>query len=355
VTLLAILLLFAVAQTVFLILLFVLVTAHRAVAARREVDMHAADAVTAAPLNAWLAGAAPVDAFCTAMAALSERDAIAQLLRTASRLAPERRHELAQALRHAHWVERILRQERSRYWWRRLTAARVLGIVGVPADRDRLAALIADENPAVQAVAATALPRIADPALAADVVDALADQPPIVRTAQQRVLLELWQLTVPLLQQRLRPDAPTEKLRAWISLAEAFGTPDLLAQVAELARHPEPLVRLSVAGALRKYFAGAGLATLRALLTDSDWRVRARAAQSLGVVGAADAVDELARALDDENWWVRFRSALTLAQLGEPGREVLRRARTQPDRRAAEMAAMISGLSPGGLVELSEG
>jgi HEAT repeat protein len=110
-----------------------------------------------------------------------------------------------------------------------------------------------------------------------------------------------------------------------------------------------------VAGALRKYFAPDGLATLRALLADPDWRVRARAAQSLGIVGAADAVDELARTLDDENWWVRFRTALTLAQLGEPGREVLRQARTQPDRRAAEMAAMISGLSAGGLVELSEG
>jgi HEAT repeat protein len=355
VTLLAILLLFAVAQSVFLLLLFVLVTAHRALATRRQSDTQAADDAMAAPLNAWLAGTAPVDGVAAALASLSERDAIGQLLRTANRIAPEHLHELARAIRGTHWVERILRRERSRFWWRRLTAARVLAIVGVPGDRDRLAALIDDENPAVQAVAANALPRLADASLIGKVLDTLADRSPIVRSAQQRVLLELWRVSAPLLLDRLRRDAPVPRLRSWIALAEAFGTPELLEQVAALAPHPDPLVRLSVAGALRKYFAPATLVLLRRLLADTDWRVRARAAQSLGIVGAAEAVDQLARALDDENWWVRFRAALTLAQLGDPGREVLRRARARADGPAAEMAAMITGLSAGGLVELSEG
>ena len=53
-------------------------------------------------------------------------------------------------------------------------------------------------------------------------------------------------------------------------------------------------------------------------------------------------------------WWVRFRSALALAQLGEVGRRALRAARDRPDRFAADMAAMVSGLSDGAVVELAE-
>ncbi|HYD52758.1 MAG TPA: HEAT repeat domain-containing protein, partial [Gemmatimonadaceae bacterium] len=82
---------------------------------------------------------------------------------------------------------------------------------------------------------------------------------------------------------------------------------------------------------------------------------RAQAARALGTLADQEAVPLLKRALADVNWWVRFRSGLALAQLGEPGRAALRETRGARDRYAADMAAMVSGLSSGSIIELSEG
>jgi hypothetical protein len=91
------------------------------------------------------------------------------------------------------------------------------------------------------------------------------------------------------------------------------------------------------------------------MVADPDWRVRAQAARALGTLADTESVPLLRRALADVNWWVRFRSGLALAQLGEPGRTALRECRTARDRYASDMAAMISGLSSGSIIELSEG
>jgi len=93
---------------------------------------------------------------------------------------------------------------------------------------------------------------------------------------------------------------------------------------------------------------------LLALLQDPDWRIRGQAARGLGALSADGAVAPLLAAMSDAAWWVRFRAGLALAQLGEPGREALRRARLLPDRFAREMATMVSGLSEGGVMELAE-
>jgi len=89
-------------------------------------------------------------------------------------------------------------------------------------------------------------------------------------------------------------------------------------------------------------------------LSDTDWRVRAQAARSLGVLGDPAVVAALAESLTDRIWWVRFRSALSLCQLGEPGRRVLRATRDGTDPYASQMASMVSGLSPGSVLELTE-
>lgn len=354
-TLALVLAVLALAQGAFLVLLFLLLTAHRAAMTRRHTaDVHAGAAV-AVPLNDWLAGHRPVQDVAAVLAALPEDDAVHELLEAGARVPGQQLDELADAVRHAPWVERTLRDAQSRFWWRRLTAARVLGVAGVPGDAGRVMALLRDPHPAVRAVASAAVPRVADATVVAVVIDEFPGSPPIVRSAQLPVLARLWALAEPELKPRLGSPAPSDRLRAWVTVADAIGTPALLECARALTAHPDREVRIAAAGAMRKYFAPAALHTLRSLLADPDWRVRARAAQSLGIIGAADAVPELARTLHDENWWVRFRTGLSLAQLGEAGRAVLRRTRGESDRPAADMAAMITGLSPGSLAELSEG
>jgi HEAT repeat protein len=144
------------------------------------------------------------------------------------------------------------------------------------------------------------------------------------------------------------------KLQVWIALAEILGDARCLAPLVAFSNHPAVEMRISAARAIRRYMHPDAEAVLREMISDSDWRVRAQAARGLGAVGASQAVSALSFALADRSWWVRFRSALALAQLGETGRRALRIARERPDRFAADMAAMVSGLSDGAVMELAE-
>ncbi|MNO64881.1 HEAT repeat protein [compost metagenome] len=63
--------------------------------------------------------------------------------------------------------------------------------------------------------------------------------------------------------------------------------------------------------------------TIKQLMSDSDWEVRATVAKSLGTMHAAGSIPLLRVALQDANWWVRNNSAESLALLGETGFEVL--------------------------------
>ena len=354
-TLLNVLTVLAVAQILFLLLLSLLLLTNRSRTAGRRRAQRIATAATAGPLRDWAALGGSIEPLRAALAALPAAAAAEQLLLNATRIPPSMLAELSAAVREERWAEAVLSRARSRLWWRRLEAARLMAIVGAPRDRERLTALLQDPHPAVQAVAAASLPRIADATSVAMVLDALPDHSVFVQLAEHNVLAEVWRLTEPALLERLVPEAPPHRLAAWIAVAEAVGTPDLLERALSLHAHAGAIVRLAVARAARKFYHPTVLSALRALLGDADWRVRAKAAQSLGVVGTVAAVGDLERALKDGNWWVRFRAGLSLAQIGEPGRDVLRRARTQDDRFAAEMATMITGLSGGGIVELSEG
>ncbi len=273
---------------------------------------------------------------------------------SALRVAPERQEALATALRDERWVVRGLDGARSRQWWRRLAAVRLLAVVGTEAHRALLRRLLLDKHPAVQLAAASCLARVADAELVSLVVETLPGRPVAVRHYLFGALRQCWTHTVPLVATRLRPDTPPRRLEVWINLAEALATPGVLAPLLRLAEHTDADVRLAVARALKHYFHQDTPPVLLVLLRDPDWRVRAQAARSIGVLRVNDAVAPLGVLLGDQAWWVRFRAALSLAQLGEPGRRMLREARAGNDRYASEMATMISGLSGGGVLELAE-
>lgn len=346
----------AVGQTIFLLLLAVLLFLNRNRLWRRRVSREQARAATELPVQQWLAGGGSPESIRATLSLLAPGDAVSLLIEIAERVPAAELGELASCLHDEPWVEAALAQSRSRAWWRRLEAARILAVVGTERDRDRLRALLRDRHPAVQAVAAAALPRLGGAEEVAIVLDALPAESPFVQRAQHPLLAEQWAVVAPLLRERLaRKNVKSASLLAWIPLAETLGTAELLEATLTYHEHPDAEVRVAVARALRKYYHPAAFACLRTMLTDEDWRVRAKAAQSMGTVGGVAAVDDLARALPDAFWWVRFRTALALAQLGEPGREALRAARASPDRFVAEMASMVSGLAPGGMVELTEG
>ena len=345
----------AAGQAVFFALLVLLLFVNRARRVRQARRAAFAAQRVAEPLQRWVLGEARVGEVVEALRRLPPPDALDQLtLVVATRVAPEQLAQLARAIREERWVRRVLAQSSSRWWWRRLDAARLLAVVAGMRDRALLLRLLADKHPAVQAAATASLSRLGDAILVEHVLDTLHTRCMIVRVFQLGILRQAWKDAVPALVDRLRPGTPIAKLEVWIALAESLGDPRCLAALIALRHHPLPQVRISTARALRGYFHDDSASALREMMADDDWRVRAQAARALGTIGAGAAVPDLSRALEDRAWWVRFRAALALAQLGEAGRSALRQARALPDRFAADMAAMVSGLSDGAVVELAE-
>jgi HEAT repeat protein len=243
----------------------------------------------------------------------------------------------------------------SRYWWRRAEAARLSGGVARLGDRELVRHLLEDSHPAVQSAATASLAPLVDDGLVAQLLDRLPERPMAVRLQQFRLLQDALPLTIPALLVRLKADASPRRLKSWIALAETIGSPELFARVGALHSHPDPLIRLSVARALKRHRDPESEEVLLIALHDHDWRVRAVAARSLGTLGNVAAVPRLAAGMRDVRWWVRFRCGLALAQLGAQGRQALDDARRDTDRYAGEMATMIGGLSADSVQELAEG
>jgi len=271
---------------------------------------------------------------------------------------PDHRGALAEALRRARgepWATRVLDGARSLLWWRRLAAARLLGVVADARDRGAIRVLLQDPHPGVQSAATACLRRYADDDLVALVIDALSSRSSAVRAYQVELLAERRDVSAPLLLERLRADAPPHKLYAYIYAAEAMDVPAARARVSELSTHPHPEVRVAVARLLKNPRDERTRVKLLALLRDEDWRVRAQAARALAGEMDERTVQELSRALTDPTWWVRFRAALALAGGGAPGRAALTAARAMSDRYARDMAALVSDLPEASLAELAAG
>jgi len=342
-------------QATFLVVLMAYLAANRARMSRLTRRETAVAASLTEPLHAFLLGKGSAVEVCAHLGVLGPDQALEQLTRlSALRVAAERQDALATALLKEQWVQRGLKGARSPRWWKRLAAVRLLAAVGQQSHRAVLRRLLLDRHPAVQLAAASCLGRVADSDLVSLVVETLPGRPIAVQHYLFSALKQCWQHTVPLVSRRLRADTPADRLEVWINLAEALATPAVLAPVLRLSTHPNGDVRLAVARALKHYFHPETPDVLYALLADEDWRVRAQAARALGVLKITEAVGPLGALLRDRAWWVRFRAALSLAQLGEPGRRMLREARVGGDRYASEMATMISGLSGGGVLELAD-
>jgi HEAT repeat protein len=345
----------AAVQAAFLLVLLAYLAANRVRMSRLTRRENAVTASLTEPLHAFLLGTGSAVEVCAHLAVLGPDQALEQLTRlSALRVAAERQDALATALLKEKWVQRGLKGARSPRWWKRLAAVRLLAAVGQQSHRAMLRRLLLDRHPAVQLAAASCLGRVADSDLVSLIVETLPGRPVAVRHYLFAALRQCWQYTVPLVARRLRADTPPRRLEVWVNLAESLATPAVLGPVLRLATHPDRDVRLAVARALKHYFHPETPAALYGLLEDEDWRVRAQAARALGVLKVTEAIGPLGQLLRDSAWWVRFRAALSLAQLGEPGRRMLREARVGSDRYASEMATMISGLSGGGVLELAD-
>ncbi len=345
----------AIIQVAFLALLLAFLLVRRAYDRRQRAAFEAGKLELSVPLRNWLVAGGHPEPLVTVLRQMPSGTSVGYLALLARQTIPDaNRDELAAALRGERWLRLALRQARSRWWWRRLEAARALSIIADPSDRDAVLRLFFDEHPAVQVAAAAALPRVADATVIGKVLDRLDGLPKVVRHYVTTVLRRAQGEVGPALAARIERGSHFAPLAAWIELAEAIAEPRAVAAALTRVDHPSAAVRRTIARALRRYPHPEADAALVTLLADKDPSVRSAAARTLGELGSRSAVPSLVPMLSDGVWLVRVRAAVSLAQLGEKGRAALRAARAGDDRFARDMATMVTGLTEGAILEMGD-
>ena len=354
-TALLVLIVIAIFQGSFLLMLVVFIAVRRQVERQRRQSFLSARQAISEPLSAWLSGSGDVESVVAALRALPAAAVVGFALHLARTTLPQdARDALAVALRSEPWVRRTISRASSRFWTRRLDAARCLALAGTRDDSALLETLLNDPVPGVTVAAAGALPRVADARLVAVVLDRMVTLPTVMRLYLQGTLRELRMIVEPLILARLSTHAAPSALAHWVELAGALDLPAVFDVIAQLAVHESVHVRVAVARALRRSPRQRSVDVLQMMLHDADPTVRAATAHALGELASPTVLADLLGAARDTDWRVRYRATLALSQLGEAGRTALRTLRTDSDRYVADMAMLISGLSEGALLEMVE-
>jgi len=335
-----------VVQMAFLAAVFLYLVGRRMAEARRVARRASERARLGARIQEALAGRLSPEAFARGLPRHRAPMVTAALQEASARGRDDAWERLTAAVHGSAWFERTLRHRAgSRWWWRRLVAARLLATVGDERDVRRAVGLLGDRHPGVRLAAVQLVKRLPHPDLLETFLDHAIEAPRVARQHYFDALAAVRGLLVPILIRRLERPGSAYELRAILTLAGQLASPELLDHLIAYAATPSPDARTQVARALGSYPDPRARDALLALLGDPVWEVRTQAAASLGAIHALEARDGLKRALSDQNWWVRLRAAIALRQLGATGLEVLREVRGGADRFADEMAGYMLGLT----------
>jgi len=198
----------------------------------------------------------------------------------------------------------------------RITAARALGEVKSPAAVDALLDEFADENPAVRATVAEALGRI-DSDKPIDILSRVCAEDPDanVRHAATTALRRVSAGAVTPLIQALTGDDLSERIRAFGKLLDQGKTSVL--PLTGLLASEEPTVRTAAAELLGVLGDAAALDSLIGALADADTRVRLSVAHALGRIRHTRSAVTLARLLEDQDNRVAATAVDGLETLGD--------------------------------------
>jgi hypothetical protein len=234
------------------------------------------------------------------------------------------------------------RRCRSRFWWRRLDGCRLLTLVG--GGESIVPSLLNDPHPVVRAQAATWAADHPEPAIVAALLNRLAVSADGSHFALADSLLRLGRATIEPLAAYLSTHRGRE-VGAALDVAIGLADPRLLQPALTLCRDAEPQVRALAAMLIGALGGEETVQELLDLLDDPADDVRAAAAEALGRLGYWPAAASLALRLRDRAWQVRSAAGLALRDFGAPGILYLRRALTDEDPFAADMARQLLDLS----------
>ena len=229
----------------------------------------------------------------------------------------------------------------SRRWGTRLRGARVLTLLH--SGETVVPLLFDDPRPEVRAQAAQWAGDHPDSDAIDHLLSMLSDPATLCRFTVKDSLLRVDHAAAePLLRHLARAPTP-----AALEVAAGIADARFLGIALEQSRSPDARTR-SLAAALASSIGGSQATDdLMRLLQDPDSDVRAAAASGLGRLGHWPAAAALAEGLKDSSWDVRKAAALALRALGAPGVLLLRRALSNSDRFASDMAQHVLELPDG--------
>ena len=236
---------------------------------------------------------------------------------------------------------RAERRCRSRLWWRRLYATRVLTLID--GGDDVMPTLIHDPHQLVRTQVAEWAALHPAPSMLLALVGLLDDQKRIARFAVQDTLLRIGRPAVPALLHSLGTMSPVG-IASGLTVAARLGDAELLPLGLSFVDHPIATVRAAAADVLGAIGGDDAVAALLRFLTDPAAEVRQAATRGLGRLEHWASAAAILPLLGDPTWPVRRESALALTAMGAPGSLILRTALHGSDPFAADIAAQALGL-----------
>lgn len=230
----------------------------------------------------------------------------------------------------------------SRQWPRRLKGVRLFTMMG--AGEDTVPRLLDDARPEVRSEAAAWMSHHPDSEGITRLMRMLSDDALSCRLAAREALIRLGGLALGPVSRHLGGTEPAA-LASLLLIAARLNDPSLRSPALAYRTHPDPAVRAAVIRVLTSLGGREAVETLEEFLQDPASTVRAAAATGLGELRHWPSAPSLAARLGDRAWEVRRASAFALSLLGGPGRLYLRRARSNTDPFAADMARQILDLS----------
>jgi HEAT repeat protein len=241
-------------------------------------------------------------------------------------------------------VQRAITLTQSRFWWRRLRGAQMLTAVG--GEPAAMIPLLRDADWDVRQQAIEWAGDHPSPGVISVLLDLLAEPHARSRFAILDALARLGPAVVEPLASYLEATS-SPQVRSALEIATARPQAQYAAPALRLCHHPVPGIRACAAELLGATGGAEGVQVLLELLSDSDAGVRAAASSGLGRIGHWPAAPDIARMLRDSHWDVRRNAGFALRKLGSPGLLLLRRALTDEDRFAADMARLVFARSTG--------
>jgi bilin biosynthesis protein len=231
-------------------------------------------------------------------------------------------------------------------WPRRLRGIDALTLLG--GGGAAAAPLLRDRSPYVRAQAAEWAVKQPSPTVLSALLDLLDDPDPTVRFAGSDSVLRMGPAVVGAIAGRLAEHAGAEQtgtgtLRL-LQVAAGVRDPVFIQPALRLSRVQDPMIRASAVSLLGLVGGEEAVARAQEMLRDGDPQVRTAAARALGNLAYWPAAPDVGKRLRDPSWDVRREAGLALRAMGAPGQMVLRRATSDEDPFAADMARMTLAL-----------